>query len=59
MDWTEYWPPLPVREQLEEAQDRSKGMRREGEGEVERLQELELVERLQGVQGPGQGRPAR
>ena len=41
---------VPVREQLEEAEDRSKGVRREGEGEVERLQEpekdLEMVERL-------------
>ena len=40
---------VPVREQLEEAEDRSKGVRREGEGEVERLQErdkeLEMVER--------------
>ena len=41
---------VPVREQLEEADGRSKGVRREGEGEVERLQErekeLEMVERL-------------
>ena len=66
MGWTEYWPPLPVRKQLEEAEDQSKGVRREGEGEVERLQEqekeLELVERLDirdpDLQGPGQGWPA-
>ena len=41
---------VPVREQPEEAEGRSKGVRREGEGEVERLQErekeLEMVERL-------------
>ena len=41
---------VPVREQLEEAEDWSWGVRREGEGEVERLQErekeLEMVERL-------------
>ena len=41
---------MPVREQLEEAEGWRKGMRRVGEGEVERLQErekgLEMVERL-------------
>ena len=42
--------PVPVREQLEEAEGRRKGIRRVGQGEVERLQErekgLEMVERL-------------
>ena len=41
---------MPVREQLEGAEGWRKGMRRVGEGEVERLQErekgLEMVERL-------------
>ena len=41
---------MPVREHLEEAEGWRKGMRRVGEGEVERLQErekgLEMVERL-------------
>ena len=41
---------MPVREQLEEAEGWRKGMRRVGEGEVERLQErlkvLEMMERL-------------
>ena len=46
---------MPVREQLEEAEGRRKGMRRVGEGEVERLQErekgLEMVERLDSGHG--------
>ena len=41
---------VPLREQLEEVEGWRKGMRRVGEGEVERLQErekgLEMVERL-------------
>ena len=41
---------MPVREQLEEAEGRRKGIRRVGEGEVERLQErekgLEMMEML-------------
>ena len=52
---------MPVREQLEEAEGRRKGMRRVGEGEVERLQEKqeerkEVEERGRGEKKEKSGR---